>query len=120
MGLVDADYKFIYMDVGCNGRISDGGVFRNGQLSKALDENTLNIPTAESLPRNSLQLPFVVVGDDAFPLKKYLMKPYPHQGLGLRDDGYVRLDRLTFVILGTLLRGCGIDFIPLQRPDLIK
>ena len=32
MGLVDADYKFVYMDVGCNGRISDGGVFRNGQL----------------------------------------------------------------------------------------
>ena len=81
MGLVDADYKFIYMDVGCNGSISDGGVFRNGQLSKALEKNTLNIPPAEILPNSTKKLPFVVVGDDAFPLKKYLMKPYPHQGL---------------------------------------
>ena len=36
LGLVDADYKFIYVDVGCNGRISDGGVSRNASLSKAL------------------------------------------------------------------------------------
>ena len=33
LGLVDADYKFIYIDVGCNGRISDGGVYRNSSLS---------------------------------------------------------------------------------------
>ena len=27
MVLVDASYRFIYMDIGCNGCISDGGVF---------------------------------------------------------------------------------------------
>ena len=32
------------------------------------------------IPQN-LSYNFVVVGDDGFPLKKYLMKPYPHQGL---------------------------------------
>ena len=27
MALVDADYKFRYTNVGCNGRVSDGGIF---------------------------------------------------------------------------------------------
>ena len=35
LALVDADYKFIYVDVECNGRVSDGGVFQNSTLSEA-------------------------------------------------------------------------------------
>ena len=29
LGLVDSDYEFIFIDVGCKRRISDGDVFRN-------------------------------------------------------------------------------------------
>ena len=42
LAVVDADYKYIYIDIGCNGRISDEGVFRNCLLSTALVSTFLN------------------------------------------------------------------------------
>lgn len=77
MALVGADYKFLYIDVGCNGRVSDGGVFNNCSLSSALEENRLGIPSARTLRGRNKQVPFVIVADDAFALKPYIMKPYP-------------------------------------------
>ena len=74
--LVDADCKFLHVNVGCNGRISDGGVFRNSSLSSVLSLNILNIPLS-----HSESLPYVVVADDAFPLKTYMMKPYAFKNL---------------------------------------
>ncbi|XP_035432552.2 uncharacterized protein LOC118264220 [Spodoptera frugiperda] len=77
MALVDANYKFIYVDVGCNGRISDGGVFANCSLSNALSNGSLNIPPPMPLPGRAKYVPYVIIADDAFPLKPYLMKPFP-------------------------------------------
>ena len=34
MAAVDADYNFTFVDIGCQGRISDGGVFKNCNLYK--------------------------------------------------------------------------------------
>lgn len=59
LALVDANYKFTYVDVGCKGRISDGGVF--------------------PLPGRNKPIPHVIVADDAFALDINLMKPYPGQ-----------------------------------------
>ena len=32
LALVDAQYRFTYVNVGCNGRISGGGVFKQSEL----------------------------------------------------------------------------------------
>ena len=37
MAAVNANYEFIYVDVGANGRISDGGIWGNCSLSKLLE-----------------------------------------------------------------------------------
>ena len=67
--VADANNRFIYTDVGCNGRISDGGVFKNCNLYHALEQNSLNIPKESALPGTEQAFPFVIVADDAFPLK---------------------------------------------------
>ena len=41
MALVDADYRFLFCDVGAQGRISDGGVFDQTFLRQYIDQNTL-------------------------------------------------------------------------------
>ena len=86
LGLVDSEYKFIFTDIGCQGRISDGGVFRNTELYNRLVSNELNLPDPMELPESqnpawnftgeSICAPFVKVGDEAFSLNKHLMKPY--------------------------------------------
>ena len=53
MTLVDAHRRFIYADIGCNVRVSDGGVFDETTLYKYLSDsnNALNIPAPKELPR---------------------------------------------------------------------
>lgn len=70
MAVVDANYCFRYIDIGAQGRHSDGGVFDHCSLRHMIEQNKLHIPEN-----------FVFVGDEAFPLKSYLMRPYPRREL---------------------------------------
>nr|CAH7734480.1 unnamed protein product [Callosobruchus chinensis] len=99
LGLVDAHYRFIYVNIGVNGRISDGGVFRNSSLSEAVYNNILNFPEPELLPGLRERLPYVIVADEAFPLSMHLMKPYPHRGLNTEERVFnYRLSRARRVV----------------------
>ena len=81
LALVNSNYKFIYSDVGSNGRASDVGVYRNSSLSRAPEEGFLDIPTGRQLVSDTNAAPMTLVADYAFPLKPYIMKPYPGRGL---------------------------------------
>ena len=81
MAVAGPDYECIYADVGTNGRISDGGVWNKCGLSKAIENNSLSLPKPKCLLYGTKEVPHVFVGDDAFALKTYMMKPYPHQAL---------------------------------------
>lgn len=80
MALADANYRFIYIDVGCKGRVSDGGVFNSCSLYTAIENKKLNIPPPRKLPSSNIEIPFVIIADDAFALKPYLMKPFSFRG----------------------------------------
>ena len=77
MATVDADYKFITTDVGSKGRFSDGNIFSSSVLAKELNKQTLQFPPPALLPNFEQPLPYILVGDEAFPLSNNLMGPYP-------------------------------------------
>ncbi|XP_050527810.1 uncharacterized protein LOC126897907 [Daktulosphaira vitifoliae] len=52
LALVDADYKFIAVDVGSYGRNSDGGIFSKSTIGKRLSSNTFNVPKPIPITEN--------------------------------------------------------------------
>lgn len=75
--LVDANYKFLFVNVmpftlKSKGRISDGGVLKNTSLYRKLENCQLNIPEAQILQiPYVMKIPYFILGDKAFTLNKY-------------------------------------------------
>lgn len=99
MGIADAEYRLIYVDVGRNGRLNDGGVFNRSSFVYALDSSHLNLPQPKPLPGRELPVPYVLVADDAFALRANVMKPYNARQLTMMQRVYnYRLSRARRVI----------------------
>ncbi|KAK2703648.1 uncharacterized protein LOC136041670 [Artemia franciscana] len=77
MAVADAHYKFIYVDVGAKGKENDSSIFARSGFGAALRNATLPIPDPSSLLNSENLFQFIFVGDEAFPLQKNLMRPYP-------------------------------------------
>lgn len=82
--VADANYKLLFIDVGGYGKQSDGGTFASSTLYQLLENGSL-LPEEKTLPNSEVVLPHVLLGDDAYPLKSYLMKPYSKRNL-LREE----------------------------------
>ena len=76
MGLVNANYELIMIDVGANGRVSDGGVLYYTKFGQKLRHSELNIPPPSAMANTSNKFPYVFIADDAIALDTHLMKPY--------------------------------------------
>lgn len=88
LALVDGNYNFVYVNVGTNGRAGDANVFQASTLYHRLENNTLGIPPDH-----------VILGDSAFPLKSYLMKPYPRKNQTNREAVFnYRLSRARRIV----------------------
>lgn len=85
MAICDSDYRLLHAEVGCNGAISDGGVFNYSNFKQRLDRAELGLPQFNN-PTNDL--PFVLIGDGAFKLTSRLMKPYTGRQLTLDQRVY--------------------------------
>ena len=114
MAICDSAYKFTICDIGQSGSHSDGGIWEDSTFGKALHHGRsrnmffllissriswitprtkteiacisgrINLPEDEPLPGSDDTMPFVFVGDEAFPLRPYLTRPWP--GRMLTDE----------------------------------
>lgn len=99
MGVANAEYQLIYVDVGRNGRFSDGGVFNRCTFGRMLDSNQLRLPPPKALPGRDKPVPYVLVADDAFAMRQNLQKPYSIRGLSMLQRVFnYRLSRARRII----------------------
>jgi hypothetical protein len=88
MALVDANYKFLWVEIGNPGSNSDAQIFNASALRVAIVDGSLNLPPASPIDDatdQSVEVPFFILGDDAFALKPWLMKPYSGRCLERRN-----------------------------------
>ena len=66
--------SFSLVDAGGYGRDNDAGLFAESSFGQALFQGKMALPEADDIHEHTL--PYVIIGDDIFPLKLCPMKPY--------------------------------------------
>ena len=89
MVLVDAHYRFIFVDIGQYGSNTDGPVFQKSEFGTLYMKGQLNVPGPKYLPKARYlgAMPHVIVADEAFSLCPTIMRPFP------RDRNAARMPR---------------------------
>ena len=85
LAAVDAFYRFSWVSVGSAGRESDSAIFTASDLGRRLASGRLSVPGPQVLPGTDIEAPHVMVGDEAFPLKCNIMRPFPGAQLSQPD-----------------------------------
>ena len=77
MAVYDANYCFTVYDLGQFGSNNDSGILMNSPMGELLENSELNIPKGRIITEDLGTLPYFLLGDEIFPLKPWLMRPYP-------------------------------------------
>jgi len=116
----------MYVDIGQTGSGSDAGVFNESPFKAAIEAGTLNLPEADPVPYGNQPVEYFLVGDDAFALKTWLMKPLPLRNMTHQQRVYnYRLSRArrvvenAFGLLAARFR-CLLHTLPLATDRVIK
>jgi len=82
------------IDIGAYGKRSDGGTFSASTLYHFLEDSEYTLPKPASFEESGTEMPFAILGDEAFPLKTYLMKPLARKDLSCEEHVFnYRLSR---------------------------
>ncbi|XP_065665584.1 uncharacterized protein LOC136087008 [Hydra vulgaris] len=84
VAICDAKYCFTLVDIGSYGRDNDASIFNESKMGKAFKNNLFKLAKNRQLS-NGTQVPPVLVGDDIFALKSWLMKPFSGKNLTIKE-----------------------------------
>lgn len=124
--VVDAEGKFVIVDVGEAGKNSDGGVFMSSTFGCMFRDQNLNLPKPRTLHTNNcIEFPYVFVGDEAYALHKHMMKPFSKASLTrerrIYNYRHSRARRIVECAFGMMAKKFRIFEIPmLTHPDVSK
>ena len=87
LAVSDASYRFVYVDIGAEGKASDGGTWLQSTFYQYLTspQNPLDIPVPEYIDEVQCHVPYFLVGDDAFRMSPNLLKPFPGSSLTRKE-----------------------------------
>lgn len=93
-GLVDFDYRFLDICVGWPGKVHDARVFKNSPLFALCCARTF-LPPDMSVMISGVRVPPLILGDSAYALSEWLMKPYTDRGNLTPDEGSFNIKHST-------------------------
>ena len=71
------------VDVGAYGSSNDSGVLNHTTFFMQIRNKNLDVPASRQLPNDTeaTHVPHILLGDEAFPLRSDLMRPFARHGL---------------------------------------
>uniref|UniRef100_A0A8C8SK72 DDE Tnp4 domain-containing protein n=1 Tax=Pelusios castaneus TaxID=367368 RepID=A0A8C8SK72_9SAUR len=94
--LVDHRGRFTDINAGWSGKVHDARIFRNSGLFRRLQSGTF-FPD-EKLTVQGVEMPVVILGDPAYPLMPWLMKPFTGKLDPAKEHFNYRLSRCRMVV----------------------
>ena len=70
--------------LGCSWVKLDAQIVKHSDLRHKIEDGTIGFPESKSLV-DGPKVNYFILGDDAFPLKLWLMKPYSSHGMDLNQ-----------------------------------
>ena len=99
LAVCEAQYNFTLVNIGDSSLNSDGWVLTSCNIGYATECNCLNIPKSKKTGSFEQFFPYVFVGDEAFRISEYMIKPCPPRGSDFDGDNFnSRLWRAGYVI----------------------
>ena len=78
LAVASADYRFVMVDVGAYGSSNDSSILNHTTFFKCLRNKNFDVPPSKQLANDTVEtcVPHILLGDEAFPLRCDLMRPF--------------------------------------------